>query len=108
MGDFAEPNGPNLNGCYLIKTKGGGSQARWLFARLDSSSSTAPLPVCLLCNGFFRAGARGAITARLELYYSLAFTRYCHHQYGMVYGIQREVGGGAYIAQWVCNSIAIG
>ena len=29
---------------------------------------------------------------------------FCHHQYCMVYGI----GEGVYIAQWSCNSIAIG
>jgi len=38
----------------------------------------------------------------------LAFTRYCHHHYNcMVYGIHGGVGGGAYVAQWPCNVIAI-
>jgi len=39
---------------------------------------------------------------------NLAFTRYCHHQYCMVYCIKGVVGGWPYIAQWACNSIAIG
>jgi len=38
----------------------------------------------------------------------LAFERYCHHQYCMVCVIKRRVGGGAYIAQWYCNSIVVG
>jgi len=39
----------------------------------------------------------------------LAFTRYCQRQYCIVYGIQRRGRwGGACIAQWSCNSIAIG
>jgi len=39
---------------------------------------------------------------------SLAFTRYFHHQYCVVHGIKGGgVGGGAYVAQWSCNSIAI-
>ena len=38
---------------------------------------------------------------------SLAFTRYCHHQYCMVYGITREGRGGSYIAQKLRNSIAV-
>ena len=42
--------------------------------------------------------------ARLTDRAPLAFTRYYHHQYCMVYGINR----GAYIAQWPCNSIVIG
>jgi len=37
------------------------------------------------------------------------FTRYGNHQYCMVYGIQkRGRWGGACIAQWACNRIAIG
>ena len=36
------------------------------------------------------------------------FTRYCHHQYCMVHGLQHGVGKRASIAQWSCNSIAIG
>jgi len=38
----------------------------------------------------------------------LAFTRYCHHQYCRVNGIQRRGRWGVYIAQWSCSSIAIG
>jgi len=38
----------------------------------------------------------------------LAYTRYCHHQYCMVHGIQKGVGKRPYIAQLSCNSIAIG
>ena len=29
----------------------------------------------------------------------LTFTRYCHHQYCMVYGIKGVVGGEGYVAQ---------
>ena len=48
-------------------------------------------------------------TLHLPLRYrGLAYTRYCHHQYCIVYGIKRGGGGGAYIAQWSCNSIAKG
>jgi len=35
----------------------------------------------------------------------VGLSRYCHHQYCMVCGLK---GGGVYIAQWWCNSIAIG
>jgi len=42
-----------------------------------------------------RAGAPGL----------LAFTRYCHCQYCMVYGIKGGGRWGAYIAHWSCNSI---
>jgi len=40
----------------------------------------------------------------------LAETRYCHHQYCMVYGMKGGGGsvGVAYIAQWSCDSITIG
>ena len=41
------------------------------------------------------AYSRGSSQPRLDL----AFTRYCHHQNCMVYGITGGVGGGAYIAQ---------
>jgi len=39
----------------------------------------------------------------------LAFTRYRHYQHGLVYGLLKGVaGGGACIAQWSCNRIAVG
>ena len=39
----------------------------------------------------------------------LAFTQYYHHRYWMVYGSKRGGAvGGAYIAHWSCNRIAIG
>jgi len=47
---------------------------------------------------------RGSEGARI-----LAFTRYYHHQWCMVYGIKGRLGrGGAYIAQWSCNNVVTG
>ena len=40
----------------------------------------------------------------------VAFTRYCHCQYCMVYGIHKGVGWGvaycALVVQWYCNSVS--
>ena len=38
---------------------------------------------------------------------ALAFTRYCHYQYCMVYGMQGDGRGGAYIALKSRNSITV-
>jgi len=136
----AKANGPNLNGFYLINTKGGGSRRggyspalkrslaqlaveafRWRETVQGKRRQSADIKgnVCSSTLNRFpdtshsdRAHSkiyrRGGLAPR-RTSPSLTFTRYCHHQYCMVHGIKGgEVDGGAYIAHWSCNSIAIG
>ena len=75
-----------------------GCSNRQLHSSRAADSSSTPIQPCVM----YRVPT--AVTI------ALAFTRYCHHQYCFLYGIQKRgrVGGGARIAQWSCNSVVIG
>jgi len=62
----------------------------------------AVLAVCCMCCRPCRLLCWGGVPCGGWPLHGIAITILC-----MVYGMKRRIGGGAYIAQWLCKSIAI-